>query len=914
MTGLSGSGKSSLAFDTIYAEGQRRYVESLSAYARQFLGQMDKPDVDTIEGLSPAISIDQKTTSKNPRSTVATVTEIYDYIRLLYARVGKPYCPYHGIEIESQTVQQMVDRILELEERTKIQLLAPVISHRKGSHEKLIEDIGKKGYVRLRFDDEIGDVNEVPQLDKNKNHTIEVVVDRLVVKDGIETRLADSIETALELAEGNLTVDVINGEELKFSENHACPICGFSIGELEPRMFSFNSPFGACPTCDGLGQKLKVDLDLVIPDKNKTLNEGAIEPWEPTSSDFYPTLLKRVCEVYKINMDKPYKKLTDRQKNILMNGSGEKEIEFTFTQRNGGTRKRKMVFEGVVPNIDRRYHESPSEYTREMMSKYMTELPCETCHGKRLSKEALSVYVGDYNIGEVVEYSIKNALYYFENLKLSDQDKSIADQILKEIISRLSFLNNVGLEYLTLDRSSGTLSGGEAQRIRLATQIGSRLTGVLYVLDEPSIGLHQRDNDRLINTLKEMRDLGNTLIVVEHDDDTMRAADYLVDVGPGAGNHGGEVVSSGTPNKVMKDKKSLTGQYLSGKKRIEVPEYRREITDRKIQIKGAKSNNLKNVNVDFPLSVLTVVTGVSGSGKSSLVNEILYKALAQKINKSKVKPGNFDEIKGIDQLDKIIDIDQSPIGRTPRSNPATYTGVFDDIRDVFAQTNEAKIRGYQKGRFSFNVKGGRCEACKGDGIIKIEMHFLPDVYVPCEVCDGKRYNRETLEVTYKGKNIADVLEMTVEEATHFFENIPKIKRKLQTLVDVGLGYITLGQQATTLSGGEAQRVKLASELHKRSTGRSIYILDEPTTGLHVDDISRLLKVLNRIVENGDTVVIIEHNLDVIKTADHIIDLGPEGGEGGGTIIATGTPEEIAQNKGSYTGQYLKPVLERDSVE
>lgn len=889
-------------------------MESLSAYARQFLGQMDKPDVDTIEGLSPAISIDQKTTSKNPRSTVATVTEIYDYIRLLYARVGKPYCPYHGIEIESQTVQQMVDRILELEERTKIQLLAPVISHRKGSHEKLIEDIGKKGYVRLRVDDEIVDVNEVPQLDKNKNHTIEVVVDRLVVKDGIETRLADSIETALELAEGNLTVDVIDGEELKFSENHACPICGFSIGELEPRMFSFNSPFGACPTCDGLGQKLKVDLDLVIPDKNKTLNEGAIEPWEPTSSDFYPTLLKRVCEVYKINMDKPYKKLTDRQKNILMNGSGEKEIEFTFTQRNGGTRKRKMVFEGVVPNIDRRYHESPSEYTREMMSKYMTELPCETCHGKRLSKEALSVYVGDYNIGEVVEYSIKNALYYFENLKLSDQDKSIADQILKEIISRLSFLNNVGLEYLTLDRSSGTLSGGEAQRIRLATQIGSRLTGVLYVLDEPSIGLHQRDNDRLINTLKEMRDLGNTLIVVEHDDDTMRAADYLVDVGPGAGNHGGEVVSSGTPNKVMKDKKSLTGQYLSGKKRIEVPEYRREITDRKIQIKGAKSNNLKNVNVDFPLSVLTVVTGVSGSGKSSLVNEILYKALAQKINKSKVKPGNFDEIKGIDQLDKIIDIDQSPIGRTPRSNPATYTGVFDDIRDVFAQTNEAKIRGYQKGRFSFNVKGGRCEACKGDGIIKIEMHFLPDVYVPCEVCDGKRYNRETLEVTYKGKNIADVLEMTVEEATHFFENIPKIKRKLQTLVDVGLGYITLGQQATTLSGGEAQRVKLASELHKRSTGRSIYILDEPTTGLHVDDISRLLKVLNRIVENGDTVVIIEHNLDVIKTADHIIDLGPEGGEGGGTLIATGTPEEIAQNNGSYTGQYLKPVLERDRVE
>ncbi|UMT76346.1 excinuclease ABC subunit UvrA [Staphylococcus roterodami] len=911
MTGLSGSGKSSLAFDTIYAEGQRRYVESLSAYARQFLGQMDKPDVDTIEGLSPAISIDQKTTSKNPRSTVATVTEIYDYIRLLYARVGKPYCPNHNIEIESQTVQQMVDRIMDLDTRTKIQLLAPVISHRKGSHEKLIEDIGKKGYVRLRIDGDIVDVNEVPALDKNKNHTIEVVVDRLVVKEGIETRLADSIETALELAEGQLTVDVIDGEDLKFSENHACPICGFSIGELEPRMFSFNSPFGACPTCDGLGQKLTVDVDLVVPDKDKTLNEGAIEPWIPTSSDFYPTLLKRVCEVYKINMDKPFKKLTDRQRDILLYGSGEKEIEFRFTQRQGGTRKRTMVFEGVVPNISRRFHESPSEYTREMMSKYMTELPCETCHGQRLSREALSVYVGGLNIGEVVEYSISQALNYYENINLSEQDQAIANQILKEIISRLTFLNNVGLEYLTLNRASGTLSGGEAQRIRLATQIGSRLTGVLYVLDEPSIGLHQRDNDRLINTLKEMRDLGNTLIVVEHDDDTMRAADYLVDIGPGAGEHGGQIVSSGTPQKVMKDKKSLTGQYLSGKKRIEVPEYRRPASDRKISIRGARSNNLKGVDVDIPLSIMTVVTGVSGSGKSSLVNEVLYKSLAQKINKSKVKPGLYDKIEGIDQLDKIIDIDQSPIGRTPRSNPATYTGVFDDIRDVFAQTNEAKIRGYQKGRFSFNVKGGRCEACKGDGIIKIEMHFLPDVYVPCEVCDGKRYNRETLEVTYKGKNIADILEMTVEEATQFFENIPKINRKLQTLVDVGLGYVTLGQQATTLSGGEAQRVKLASELHKRSTGRSIYILDEPTTGLHVDDISRLLKVLNRLVENGDTVVIIEHNLDVIKTADYIIDLGPEGGNGGGTIVATGTPEDIAQTEASYTGKYLKEVLERD---
>mgnify|MGYP002723927541 FL=1 len=912
MTGLSGSGKSSLAFDTIYAEGQRRYVESLSAYARQFLGQMDKPDVDSIEGLSPAISIDQKTTSKNPRSTVATVTEIYDYIRLLYARVGKPYCPNHGIEIESQTVQQMTDRILDLEERTKIQLLAPVVSHRKGSHEKIIDDISKKGYVRVRVDGEITDVNEVPELDKNKNHSIEVVVDRLVVKPGIETRLADSIETALQLSEGTLIVDVIGGEEMKFSENHACPICGFSIGELEPRMFSFNSPFGACPTCDGLGQILRVDLDLVVPDPNKTLNEGAILPWEPTSSDFYPTLLKRVCEVYKIDMDKPYKKLTQRQKDILMYGSKGKKIEFMFRQRNGQKRKRTMEFEGVVHNVNRRYHESPSEYTREMMSKYMTQLTCQTCHGKRLSREALSVYVGNKNIGDVVAYSIGEALNYYDNLGLSSQDRTIADQILKEIYSRLKFLYNVGLEYLTLDRSAGTLSGGEAQRIRLATQIGSRLTGVLYVLDEPSIGLHQRDNDRLINTLKEMRDLGNTLIVVEHDDDTMRAADYLIDVGPGAGEHGGEIVASGTPKQVMRKKSSLTGQYLSGQKLIEVPEHRREITDRKLHIKGARSNNLKDVNVDLPLSTMTVVTGVSGSGKSSLVNEVLYKTLSKEINNSKVKPGDNDGIDGLDQLDKVIDIDQSPIGRTPRSNPATYTGVFDDIRDIFAQTNEAKIRGYSKGRFSFNVKGGRCEACKGDGIIKIEMHFLPDVYVPCEVCDGKRYNRETLEVTYKGKNIADVLAMTAEEATHFFENVPKIHRKLKSLVDVGLGYVKLGQPATTLSGGEAQRVKLASELHKRSTGRSIYILDEPTTGLHVDDIRRLLNVLNKLVDNGDTVVIIEHNLDVIKKADYLIDLGPEGGDGGGTIVATGTPEEVAEVKESYTGQYLKPVLERDT--
>ncbi|PTG20331.1 excinuclease ABC subunit UvrA [Staphylococcus chromogenes] len=913
MTGLSGSGKSSLAFDTIYAEGQRRYVESLSAYARQFLGQMDKPDVDTIEGLSPAISIDQKTTSKNPRSTVATVTEIYDYIRLLYARIGKPYCPNHGIEIESQTVQQMTDRILQLEERTKIQLLAPVVNHRKGSHEKLLNDISKKGYVRVRVDGEIMDITAVPELDKNKNHTIEIVVDRLVVKPGIESRLADSIETVLELADGRLFVDVIDGEPLEFSEKHACPICGFSIGELEPRMFSFNSPFGACPTCDGLGQKLTVDLDLVVPDKDKTLNEGAILPWEPTSSDYYPTLLKRVCEVYKINMDKPYKKLTERQKNIILYGSGEKEITFTFKSKFGQSRTRTMVFEGVVPNIERRYHDSPSEYVREMMQKYMAEQVCETCHGHRLSREALSVYVGDKNIGQVVEQSISNALDYYQNIELSNQDQQIANLILKEIIARLDFLNNVGLGYLTLNRASGTLSGGEAQRIRLATQIGSRLSGVLYVLDEPSIGLHQRDNDRLIATLKDMRDLGNTLIVVEHDEDTMMEADYLVDIGPGAGDHGGHVVANGTPKQVMRNKKSLTGQYLSGKKFIPVPEVRRETTERKIEILGARSNNLKNVDVAFPLSVMNVVTGVSGSGKSSLVNEVLFKSLAKKINNSKVRPGEHDAIKGIDEIDKIIDIDQSPIGRTPRSNPATYTGVFDDIRDVFASTNEAKVRGYQKGRFSFNVKGGRCEACKGDGIIKIEMHFLPDVYVPCEVCGGKRYNRETLEVTYKGKSIADVLAMTVEDATIFFENIPKIKRKLQTLVDVGLGYITLGQPATTLSGGEAQRVKLASELHKRSTGRSIYILDEPTTGLHVDDISRLLKVLNKIVDNGDTVVIIEHNLDVIKTADYLIDLGPEGGDGGGTIIATGTPEDIVANEDSYTGKYLKQVLARDKA-
>ncbi|MBF0841955.1 MULTISPECIES: excinuclease ABC subunit UvrA [Mammaliicoccus] len=912
MTGLSGSGKSSLAFDTIYAEGQRRYVESLSAYARQFLGQMDKPDVDLIEGLSPAISIDQKTTSKNPRSTVATVTEIYDYLRLLYARVGRPICPNHGIEIKSQTVQQMVDQVMELEERTKIQILSPIISGRKGSHKKLIDDIAKKGYARLKVDGQILDVDDVPELNKNQNHTIHVVIDRLVVKDGIEARLADSLETALELADGTAIADVIDGDEIKFSEHHACPICGFSVDHLEPRMFSFNSPFGACPSCDGLGSKLTVDIDLVVPDKTLSLKDGAILPWQPISSNYYPTLLEQTCEHFKIDMDKPFKDLTKKEKNIILRGHDD-EIKFEFNQDYGtkAKRTRTMAFEGVLNNIERRYHDSPSEYVREVMQKYMVEKTCETCNGYRLNEKALCVKVDGQHIGEVVRYSISDSLKHFDNLTLDETERQIAKLILKEIHERLTFLNDVGLEYLTLNRSSGTLSGGEAQRIRLATQIGSRLSGVLYVLDEPSIGLHQRDNDRLINTLKSMRDMGNTLIVVEHDEDTMKAADYLVDIGPKAGVHGGEIVASGTPEEVMANEDSLTGQYLSGKEKVVVPAKRRKITKRKISVKGATSNNLKNVDVDFPLSVLTCVTGVSGSGKSSLVNEVLYKGLQKQLYNTKTRPGAHKSIKGVNEIEKIIDIDQSPIGRTPRSNPATYTGVFDDIRDVFSQTNEAKVRGYQKGRFSFNVKGGRCEACKGDGIIKIEMHFLPDVYVPCEVCDGKRYNRETLEVTYKGKNISDVLEMTVEDAYHFFESLPKINRKLKTLVDVGLGYIKLGQPATTLSGGEAQRVKLASELHRRSNGKSLYILDEPTTGLHVDDIKRLLSVLNRLVENGDSVIIIEHNLDVIKTADYIVDLGPEGGDGGGEIIATGTPEDIVEADASYTGKYLKPILERD---
>jgi excinuclease ABC subunit A len=911
VTGLSGSGKSSLAFDTIYAEGQRRYVESLSAYARQFLGQMDKPDVDAIEGLSPAISIDQKTTSRNPRSTVGTVTEIYDYLRLLYARVGRPTCPVHNIEITSQTIEQMVDRILEYPERTKIQVLAPVVSGRKGTHTKTLEDIKKQGYVRVRVDGEMRELTEEIELEKNKKHSIEVVIDRIVVKDGIASRLADSLETALKLGEGKVIIDVIGQEELLFSEHHACPHCGFSIGELEPRMFSFNSPYGACPSCDGLGSKLEVDVDLVIPNWDLSLRENAIAPWEPQSSQYYPQLLEAVCNHYGIDMDVPVKDIPKPLLDKILYGSGDEKIYFRYVNDFGQVRENYIVFEGVISNVERRYRETSSDYIREQMEKYMAQQPCPTCKGYRLKKESLAVLVGGKHIGEVSSLSITEAQKFFSSLQLSEKEMQIANLILREILERLSFLNNVGLDYLTLSRSAGTLSGGEAQRIRLATQIGSRLTGVLYILDEPSIGLHQRDNDRLIDTLKSMRDIGNTLIVVEHDEDTMLAADYLIDIGPGAGIHGGTVVSAGTPKEVMEDPHSLTGQYLSGKKFIPLPLERRKPDGRWIEIKGARENNLKNINVKFPLGTFIAVTGVSGSGKSTLINEILHKALAQKLHNAKTKPGEHKEIKGIEHLEKVIDIDQSPIGRTPRSNPATYTGVFDDIRDVFAATNEAKMRGYKKGRFSFNVKGGRCEACRGDGIIKIEMHFLPDVYVPCEVCHGKRYNRETLEVKYKDKNIAEILDMTVEDALQFFENIPKIKRKLQTIYDVGLGYIKLGQPATTLSGGEAQRVKLASELHRRSNGRSLYILDEPTTGLHVDDIARLLKVLQRLVDNGDTVLVIEHNLDVIKCADYIIDLGPEGGDKGGTIVATGTPEEVAEVPESYTGRYLKPILERD---
>lgn len=912
MTGLSGSGKSSLAFDTIYAEGQRRYVESLSAYARQFLGQMEKPDVDSIEGLSPAISIDQKTTSNNPRSTVSTITEIYDYLRLLYARAGTPYCPIHNIEITSQTIQEMVDRVMELPERTKIQLFAPIIKGRKGMHEKVFEELAKEGYARVIVDGEMYDIESVPELEKNKKHDVDVVVDRLAVRDGIESRLSDSLQTALIKGEGNVTVNVIDGHDMHFSEHFSCPECGFTLSEMEPRLFSFNAPYGACPDCDGLGMKMAVDERLVIPDDSLSLEDGAFVPWQPISSDYYPTLLRQTCDHFGIDMKTPYKKLPKKEKNLLLYGSKGEMVNYEFRQSNGIVRQRRMPYEGLVNNIERRYKESPSEYTRGIMSTYMREIECKTCGGYRLNEEALAVKIDGRHIGAAVDEPVKEALEFFAGLELSPKNRQIAAPILKEINERLTFLYNVGLDYLTLNRRSGTLSGGEAQRIRLATQIGSRLSGVLYILDEPSIGLHQRDNDRLIRTLKDMRDLGNTLIVVEHDEDTMLASDHLIDIGPGAGEHGGRVMAQGTPREVMEDENSITGQYLSGKKEIPLPEnYRKPDMKRVLEVRGAKENNLKNINVKVPLSVMNVVTGVSGSGKSTLINEILYKGLHSRLYKTKQIPGKHKEIKGAENVEKIIDIDQSPIGRTPRSNPATYTGVFDNIRDVFAQTNEAKVRGYQKGRFSFNVKGGRCEACKGDGIIKIEMHFLPDVFVPCEVCDGKRYNRETLEVKYKDKSIADVLAMTVEEAYYFFENIPKIKRKIKTLLDVGLGYVRLGQPATTLSGGEAQRVKLASELHRRSDGKTLYILDEPTTGLHSEDIGKLITVIQRLVDNGDTVIVIEHNLDVIKVADHIIDLGPEGGDGGGTVVVEGSVQDVMAEADSYTGHHLKKWLDRN---
>lgn len=913
VTGLSGSGKSSLAFDTIYAEGQRRYVESLSAYARQFLGNMEKPDVDSIDGLSPAISIDQKTTSKNPRSTVGTVTEINDYLRLLYARVGTPYCINGHGAITASSAEQIVEQVLALPERTRMQILAPIVRRKKGQHKTIFEKIQKDGYVRVRVDGDIFDVTEVPELSKSKMHNIEVVIDRLVNKDGIRSRLFDSVEAALRLGDGYLMIDTMDGNELLFSEHYSCPVCGFTVPELEPRLFSFNAPFGSCPTCDGLGIKLEVDLDLVVPDPSKSLKEGALAPWNPISSNYYPTMLEQAMASFGVDMDTPFEALTEEERDLVLYGSGDREFHFHYVNDFGGERNIDIPFEGVVTNVNRRYHETNSDYTRNVMRGYMNELTCATCHGYRLNDQALCVHVGGEegpHIGQISELSIADHLQLLEELELTENESTIAKPIVKEIHDRLTFLNNVGLNYLTLSRAAGTLSGGESQRIRLATQIGSNLSGVLYILDEPSIGLHQRDNDRLIESLKKMRDLGNTLIVVEHDEDTMMQADWLIDVGPGAGEFGGEITASGTPKQVAKNKKSITGQYLSGKKFIPVPLERRSGNGRFIEIKGAAQNNLQSLDVRFPLGKFIAVTGVSGSGKSTLVNSILKKAVAQKLNRNADKPGKYHSISGIEHIERLIDIDQSPIGRTPRSNPATYTGVFDDIRDLFAQTNEAKIRGYKKGRFSFNVKGGRCEACSGDGITKIEMHFLPDVYVPCEVCHGRRYNSETLEVHYKGKNIAEVLDMTVDDALVFFSAIPKIARKIQTIKDVGLGYVTLGQPATTLSGGEAQRMKLASELHKRSTGKSLYILDEPTTGLHTDDIARLLKVLERFVDDGNTVLVIEHNLDVIKSADHIIDLGPEGGVGGGQIVATGTPEEVAQVKESYTGHYLKVKLQQ----
>ncbi|MEY2040878.1 excinuclease ABC subunit UvrA [Streptococcus pyogenes] len=913
VTGLSGSGKSSLAFDTIYAEGQRRYVESLSAYARQFLGNMEKPDVDSIDGLSPAISIDQKTTSKNPRSTVGTVTEINDYLRLLYARVGTPYCINGHGAITASSAEQIVEQVLALPERTRMQILAPVVRRKKGQHKTVFEKIQKDGYVRVRVDGDIFDVTGVPELSKSKMHNIEVVIDRLVNKDGIRSRLFDSVEAALRLGDGYLMIDTMDGNELLFSEHYSCPVCGFTVPELEPRLFSFNAPFGSCPTCDGLGIKLEVDLDLVVPDPSKSLKDGALAPWNPISSNYYPTMLEQAMASFGVDMDTPFEALTEEERDLVLYGSGDREFHFHYVNDFGGERNIDIPFEGVVTNVNRRYHETNSDYTRNVMRGYMNELTCATCHGYRLNDQALCVHVGGEegpHIGQISELSIADHLQLLEELELTENESTIAKPIVKEIHDRLTFLNNVGLNYLTLSRAAGTLSGGESQRIRLATQIGSNLSGVLYILDEPSIGLHQRDNDRLIESLKKMRDLGNTLIVVEHDEDTMMQADWLIDVGPGAGEFGGEIIASGTPKQVAKNKKSITGQYLSGKKFIPVPLERRSGNGRFIEIKGAAQNNLQSLDVRFPLGKFIAVTGVSGSGKSTLVNSILKKAVAQKLNRNADKPGKYHSISGIEHIERLIDIDQSPIGRTPRSNPATYTGVFDDIRDLFAQTNEAKIRGYKKGRFSFNVKGGRCEACSGDGIIKIEMHFLPDVYVPCEVCHGRRYNSETLEVHYKEKNIAEVLDMTVDDALVFFSAIPKIARKIQTIKDVGLGYVTLGQPATTLSGGEAQRMKLASELHKRSTGKSLYILDEPTTGLHTDDIARLLKVLERFVDDGNTVLVIEHNLDVIKSADHIIDLGPEGGVGGGQIVATGTPEEVAQVKESYTGHYLKVKLQQ----
>jgi excinuclease ABC subunit A len=907
MTGVSGSGKSSLAFDTIYAEGQRRYVESLSAYARQFLGGSEKPDVDSIEGLSPSISIDQKTTNKNPRSTVGTVTEIYDYLRLLYARIGIPYCPVHHKPISSQSVEEMTNQILRLEDNTKIRVLSPIVRGEKGTHKDLIEQLRKDGYARVKIDDNEHDLMDTIELDKNKKHNIDVVIDRLIMKPDIRSRLYESIEIAAKLAKGKVIIDVIGSDEILMSETYACPECDFSLPELEPRMFSFNAPYGACGECKGLGVKLKVDEDLIIPDRTLSINEGAILPLNNTDSNIFFTNLEAACNFYKIDMNKPVKNLTKAEMAIVLYGSKDM-IDFKYVSKSGNTRYSKDYYEGIVTNLERRYVETKSGWIREWIEQYMTELTCPTCSGARLDSSVLAVLINKKNIYELTQMSIRDLYEFFTNLKLNKEQAEISKLIIKEINSRLSFLINVGLEYLTLNRTAGTLSGGEAQRIRLATQIGSRLTGVLYVLDEPSIGLHQRDNQRLINSLLEMRDLGNTLIVVEHDTDTMLASDYLVDIGPGAGLHGGNVVSKGTPIEVMKDPNSLTGRYLSGKEKIPVPKTRRKGNKNFLEIKGASENNLKKVNIKFPLGTFTCVTGVSGSGKSSLVNEILYKAVASNIYKTKDKPGQFKTIKGLENIDKVVDISQTPIGRTPRSNPATYTGVFDDIRDVFTATKEAKIRGYEKGRFSFNVKGGRCEACQGDGVKKIEMHFLPDVYVPCEVCDGTRYNRETLEIKYKGKNIHNVLEMRVEEALEFFENIPKVKDKLQMLMDVGLSYIKLGQSAPTLSGGEAGRIKLAKELQRRPTGKSLFILDEPTTGLHSEDIKKLLIILQRIVENGDTVVVIEHNLDVIKVADYIIDLGPEGGDLGGNIVATGTPEEVIKVKESYTGKYLKPLL------